>query len=234
LNRRGVYRSVYSVLVDDPDFRRLSSAARHGLLTMRASKEIGIACLWLLEPVTLAKRTGYTLDETEAILAELSTSPSPDGPWIYRDGDLTWLRNGLRYDPTTNLTNKAHLSGVLRAISSLPHSSLIGKFCRYYGIRGPRQDLRRTSTGPPKDLDRTLTGLRIPRPRPRPKKTEEDRDRTRARDPEPTRPVALATGLQPSSTARPLAEIIDAEMVMTHHQSAAERVAALKRAEGKA
>jgi hypothetical protein len=137
MNRRGVYRGGYSALVDDLDFQRLSATARHALLTMRWSKEIGIACVWLLERDRLSVRMGVPRLEVDTALLELGASPTKPRPWMYFDGDLCWLRNGLRYDPTVNLANPKHKEGVMRQISALPRSPLIVRFCRYYDLPNP-------------------------------------------------------------------------------------------------
>jgi len=134
---RGVYRSIFSALADDPDFRRLTPQARHTLLTLRISREAGAACIWLLEPATLARRTGYTIDDVLTSLTELSTSPSAEKPWLFLEGELVWLRNGLRHDPTSRLTSPKHRQGIMNVVASLPRSPLVAKFCRYYKIPYP-------------------------------------------------------------------------------------------------
>ena len=134
---RGIYRGGYSVLVDDPDFQALSAAARHVLLTMRWSAEVTIACIWLLEVPRLAKRTGYPPAICEQALVELASKPSPKKPWIFRDGDIVWIRNGLRYDPQLNLANPNHMKGILRSLATLPYTPLLAKFCQYYDLPKP-------------------------------------------------------------------------------------------------
>lgn len=174
---RGVYRGAYSVLIDDPDFRALSSRARHTFLTMRWSKECGIACLWLLDRPMLAKRTGYPVDDLVDILHELATSPSSRRPWIYLDDDLCWLRNGLRYDPTTNLANPKHREGVMRTVRALPRSPLVRKFCAYYGLPYPFDTHRKAPRRPPD------TPSIIPSPSPSPSpKHESESSRTVSHD----------------------------------------------------
>ena len=131
---RGLYRGAYSALVEDLDFQQLSPAARHVLLTLRLSPQNNAASMFRLYVEALQLQTGYDVQILESALAELACSPDLSQPWIYRDGTVLWIRNGLRFDPNMHLANVKHRTAVLRAISGLPKSGLLSKFRRYYHL----------------------------------------------------------------------------------------------------
>lgn len=134
---RGVHRGVYSVLVDDLDFQKLSPRTRHVFLTLRLSKEVGPACIFVFYPEVVGRQTGYTARQVEAAMVELEQSPDSEHPWVRREGPLVWLRNGLLHDPTMTLANENHLKSVARWIDGLPRVNLVLTFCEYYKIGRP-------------------------------------------------------------------------------------------------
>jgi hypothetical protein len=138
--RRGVYRGVYSCLVDDPDFQRLSPDARLVLLVMRLSSQIGAAGIFRAYTQVVAEQTGLELAQVEAALHELETSPTTDRPWIVREAGLVWIRNALRYDPNIRLGDPKHATAVNRVLAGLPRLSIVARFRRYYQIARPSKD----------------------------------------------------------------------------------------------
>lgn len=134
---RGVHRGVYSALVDDLDFQRLSPRARHVFLTLRLSKEVGPACIFVFYPEIVARQSGYSRRQIEAAMAELEQSPDSEHPWVRREGPLVWLRNALRHDPSMRLANEHHLKAVERWVNGLPRVNLVLTFCAYYKIGKP-------------------------------------------------------------------------------------------------
>jgi hypothetical protein len=172
MSARGVYRGYYSVLLDDPDWQRLTPPARHVFLTMRGSRDAGIACLFYLDRVRLSRQTGYDDATLQTCLDELAAAPSRSKPWIVADGGgLVWLRNGLRYDPTATLSNPKHRAAVLRVVESLPRCPTVARFCRYYDLPYPS---RRLSDRLSDRLSHTHPNSSVPSPSPSPspKKTE--------------------------------------------------------------
>jgi hypothetical protein len=156
--RRGVYRGTYSALIDDPDYQRLSARARLALLTMRLSREAGVACIFRLYVAVLAEQTGLRIDEVEAALKELASSPNAARPWIYREGSIVWIRNGLRYDPNVRLGDERHRKGVERAVEALPRLEIVAKFCDYYEIAKPFDE----SPGLEGDFAPPISDIRVP------------------------------------------------------------------------
>jgi hypothetical protein len=137
MTRRGIYRGLYSSLIDDVDYQRLTPPARLVLLTLRLCTQAGAAAIFRVYVVLLAEQTGLEVLEVEKALSELAGSPSPEKPWIYRDGPVVWVRNGLRYDPTLRLSDEKHKKSIERAVAALPQLPIVASFCRYYQITSP-------------------------------------------------------------------------------------------------
>lgn len=185
MTRRGIYRGVYSSLIDDPDFQCLSSEARHCLLTMRLSAQAGAAGIFPVYAGALAVQTGLEVTVVEKALDELATSPNSERPWIYRERGIVWVRNALRYDPNLRLADPKHRKSVERAVAALPRLEIVGSFCRYYQIASPFDDPAETLAGPFEDQS-------SPRPSPRPSPRKRPRKRP---SPSPTPTVGSPNGL---------------------------------------
>jgi hypothetical protein len=152
---RGLYRGVYSSLPDDPDFQRLTPHARLVFLVARVCSQAGPAAIFRYYPELLMVQTGLRGAVLETSLQELEREN-----WIYREGPILWIRNGLRHDPTMRLSDRKHRKAVERAVECLPRLSIVLRFCDYYGIARPFEAPSRVGS---------------PSPIPSPKKTEEDR-----------------------------------------------------------
>jgi len=129
---RGVYRGIYSALPDDPDFQRLTPDARLTLLIARVCQQAGPAAIFRYYPELLRLQTGLSAKRLDAALVELEV-----GNWLYRDGTVLWIRNGLRHDPSTTLANQHHRTSIVRWLEGLPKESIVLKFCDYYSLPYP-------------------------------------------------------------------------------------------------
>lgn len=151
MSSRGVNRSLYSAIFDDPDFQALPASARHVLLTARLCQQAGPGAIFTCYPEVLARQTGLTARQVEGALKALER----DG-WIQREGLVLWVVNGLRYDPTMHLSDTKHQKAVARSVAALPRFSIVLKFCDYYQIirpfDGPSQG--ETTSALPKTEDR--------------------------------------------------------------------------------
>lgn len=154
---RGTYRGIFTALLDDPDYQRLSSDARLVLLTLRLCSQAGVAVIFRLYPAVVAEQTGLTVAAVERALAELEKLPSPERPWIHREGGVVWVRNGLRHDPNVSVGYDKHRTAILRAVAGLPRLSIVRKFCRYYDLGWPIER-------PSKGLRKAIEGVAPPTP----------------------------------------------------------------------
>lgn len=157
----GTYRGIFAKLLDDLDFQALSPQARHVFLTLRLSAQNSAASIFRYYPEIFRAQTGYSNEILDAALAELERSPSPDAPWIFREGPVVWLRNGLRHDPNIRLADKKHMKSIERAVASLPKLKIVASFCDYYRITrpfdGPPRGLARASGDPSPPSSSTST-----------------------------------------------------------------------------
>ncbi len=140
---RGTYRGIFSALVDDPDFQRLSARARHVFLTLRVCPQVGPAGIFRYYPAILTEQTGLDLEEIDKALTELSA-----GQWILREGPILWLRNALRHDPYIRPSDPKHRKTIERWVSGLPKLDIVLSFCDYYGITRPFEDPAKTHGRP--------------------------------------------------------------------------------------
>ena len=159
MGQRGVYRGVFSVLLDDPDFQVLSAPARHTFLTLRLCAQAGPACIFRFYSAVLCAQTGYSVKAIERALKELEK-----GTWLLREGPVIWLRNALRYDPYLRLSDTKHMKAVEKWISGLPRVGLVLSFCDYYQITRPFEDPSMTLRRPFDDPAHRSTEYRIPNP----------------------------------------------------------------------
>jgi hypothetical protein len=155
----GTYRGIFTSLIDDPDYQRLSASARLILLTLRLCSQAGVAVIFRMYPAVLAEQTGLTVDEAEAALGELEKAPSAERPWIYREGGVVWVRNGLRHDPNVSVGYDKHRKAIVRAVAGLPRLGIVRKFCRYYGLGRPIDRVAKGSRNP-------IEGVALPRTTP--------------------------------------------------------------------
>jgi len=182
VNRRGPYRTIFSALIDDPDYQRLSAAARHVLLTLRLCPQAGAAAIFQAYTAVLVEQTGLTTEVVDGALHELEVSPSADRPWILREGRIVWVRNALRYDPHMRVSDPKHRAAIERVIAALPRSAIVAKFCRYYDIASP---FAKSPKGPRRPLDDPsgTNPLRVPST-----ESEEDRVQSTERGVRPSPP----------------------------------------------
>ena len=155
---RGVFRGVYSVLFDDPDFQQLPVLARWTLVTLRLSRDTGPAAIFEYSTDRLRRQTGLSRRELDAALATLQQTG-----WIDRDASLLWVRNGLRYDPLMRIdTNPHHKAAVVRWLTGLPKRSIVMKFCDYYHLAYPFESLPGTTPdGTPPGTPPTMGGASL-------------------------------------------------------------------------
>jgi hypothetical protein len=76
---RGVNRSLYSAIFDDPDFQALPAEARLVLLTARLCPQAGPGAIFTCYPEVLARQTGLSARRVEAALTALEAAG-----WVQR------------------------------------------------------------------------------------------------------------------------------------------------------
>lgn len=130
--QRGAYRSLFSVLFDDPDYQRLPHTTRCVLLTARLCKDAGPTAIYRYYPDTLAIQVGVSVATIQKALEQLAHAR-----WIEFDASVLWVRNGLRYEPTFSLANPKHRASIAWRLQQLPKSNVVLSFCDYYHLSYP-------------------------------------------------------------------------------------------------
>ena len=129
---RGLYRSIYNSIWDDPDFRSLSPEAKLVFLNIRTSPLSNMPGIFSFYIEAIEKHTGLPRKIIEEALETLCNAQ-----WIAIQDGMVWVRNALRYDPNISLNNEKQRKAIQKILRGLPKSQLVVDFCRYYGIEIP-------------------------------------------------------------------------------------------------
>lgn len=139
---RGEYRAIYAVLLDSPEFIALSPEAQlvffHLKLRLGAS---GIAVIYLPVLEQAIPQECLTKGLTEL-------RQGREKAWLFVDGNVFWLRNGLRYNASLSMAHERHRKGIQAHLSSLPKLRIANSFARYYGLEEPFPDLEKPESIP--------------------------------------------------------------------------------------
>lgn len=140
---RGEYRAIHVALADDPDFLRLSPAARLSVVMLKLILGAsGIDVIRAIVPELMAL-TGHDEAAVRSAIEEMR-----EADWIRTEGNVVWLRNGLRYEPTMSLGSENTVKGVCRHLRSLPRLPIVNQFAEYYGLPCPFPDLEEAPSKP--------------------------------------------------------------------------------------
>ena len=125
---RGEYRAIHAAITTDPMFIGLSRDAKllWFILKLRLGAS-GIAHL-LAHQHQLGQVTGMSRASVDRAKQELRPH------WLLWEGDILWLRNGLRWEPKISLVNANHRKGVMNHLSGLPVQPIVRAFCEYYEL----------------------------------------------------------------------------------------------------
>jgi hypothetical protein len=141
---RGEYRSVRRVLLDGPDFQRLTPTARWVFVALKLNlgpAGIEVAYLGALL-VQLAQQTGFEADDVGAAIEELVA-----GGWVRREANVIWVVGQLENDPHMSATDPKHRKAVQRHLCSLPRLDLVKQYVKAHPAFFPRDEVRATGLG---------------------------------------------------------------------------------------
>lgn len=125
---RGEYTAIHTALVDDEGFQKLTADARLCFFTLKLILgPSGIEVVRMFVP-QMTQLTGLEDARLRLALDELTREN-----WLRQQGDVVWLRNGLRFNPNMNLNNDNHKLGVERHLRGLPSLAIVNAFCEQYG-----------------------------------------------------------------------------------------------------
>lgn len=142
---KGVYRSIYSGLWDDPDFQALPSMAQLVFLCIRTSRECNFPCIF---PFYLNSLSDRLLLADEDKVAAGFKSLIEEG-WVRYERPILWIVKGLRNDPAYSPGNENQARGISRYINGLKKYQIVKDFATFYEI--PYSPNSTPTQGPPQD-----------------------------------------------------------------------------------
>lgn len=124
---RGSYTSVYTVLLDSPEYDALSLHAAAVWWALKLCPEANQCGVFRVFDDQLSHRSKVPLEWVPGALQELQAAD-----WIRLSGRWVWLRNHLRWNPAYHPGNPNHVAGLIQKISGLPKIPLVREFVTYY------------------------------------------------------------------------------------------------------
>lgn len=127
MSERGESRAIYTTIKDDPDFLALSPESKLVWYTLKM--RLGASAIDRCYDSELAELTGFDLDQITKSKAELRATR-----WIVFEGNVIWIRNGLRFDPYLSMGHERHKKGIAAHLRGLPKLGIVNVFADYYGF----------------------------------------------------------------------------------------------------
>lgn len=141
---RGEYRAIRRVLLDGPDFQKLSERARWIFVALKLN--LGPSGIDVFYPDALAAQlTAQTGASTRAIgdaMGELERAG-----WIAREANVLWLIGHLDNDPHVKASDSKHRKSIVRHVGGLPRLSIVRKFVSAHPDFFPASDGPSSSLG---------------------------------------------------------------------------------------
>lgn len=153
MSDRGEYRSIRTVLIDGPDFQRLTPAARLTFLCVKLNLGPWGIAVFRGAVSALAEQTGYDEPQVSRALAELEAAG-----WIRRDRNVVWVVNGVTHEPAFSHRDEKHRKALHAHLATLPRLPIVMAFVEHHpewfpnGINGdaPTRPIARPLEGPSK------------------------------------------------------------------------------------
>lgn len=182
MSERGAYRAIKVVLLDGPDFQRLSERARWAFVALKLSTgPSGLEVRYRGELIEmLAEKTGIP----SACLGDAIQELKNEG-WIRHESNVLWIIGHLHHDPSLDVGNVNHRKSVQRHVGGLPRVGIVGEFVRANPDWFPPAEYTHPDPiGMPSGSHRDATAItedRIPKREDRKPNTEERVGRAHAR-----------------------------------------------------
>jgi hypothetical protein len=110
----------------------LSSNARLVLYTLKCSPIGNVAGIFVYHIALGPVHSGLTMRAFSVALDELENNG-----WVESEGSVIWGVNFLKFEPGFQMTDPNKRRGVEKLLASLPKYSIVGKFCKHYGLDIP-------------------------------------------------------------------------------------------------
>jgi hypothetical protein len=140
---RGAYRSIYEVMLDEPDYQALTASAKLVFLTLKL--RLGVSGIDVLNAAShvVAQLTGYTADVVEESFHELKTAER-----IRFEGNVFEIVGGLDGEPNFKLANLNHRKSIQGHVNSLPEVPIVAEFRTSHSAWFATADADRTDGDP--------------------------------------------------------------------------------------
>jgi len=132
-DNRGVYRSIYCSIWDDPEFQTFSPHAQLVFFNLRTCKDTNFPCIFTLYRSSLEERM------PNMTTADITTGWQEllDAGWIRYERPILWIVKGLRNEPNYAPNNIKHRIGIENILKGLPKLEIVNQFRRDYGFDTP-------------------------------------------------------------------------------------------------
>lgn len=124
---KGWYASVYSTILDSPEYEALSRDAADVWWAFKFCPENNQPGVFVFFNEQVGHRAKVPMERVQAAIRELEAAR-----WIQTEGRWVWIRNHLKFDPTYAPDNANHVKGLLKKVDALPATRLVADFVRYY------------------------------------------------------------------------------------------------------
>lgn len=126
---RGEYRAIPVVLLDGPDFQRLTAAERWTFVALKMN--LGPSGIEVRYPEALAHelaaQTGHDVPTVKAAINTLCREH-----WIQVQGNVVWVKEQLQHEPNMRPSDPKHRKAIQRHAAGLPHLPIVDCFRERY------------------------------------------------------------------------------------------------------
>jgi len=130
LTDRGKHQSIHTALIDDPTFQKLPPEAKLCFYTLKLM--LGAAGIDVIRAheAALTELTGLNINTVKRSLSDLVHAG-----FLVIQGNVLWLRNGLKFNPALNLDNENHHKSIVTHLHGLPRQEIDTEFAVAYELK---------------------------------------------------------------------------------------------------
>lgn len=140
---KGDYRSIYSLIWDDPEFQSFPPITQLVFLHLRTCPECNWPAIFNFYPSLLKERIAAPAREIDRAWETLL-----ERGWIRYERPILWIVKGLRNEPSFSFSNSNHVASVIKVVKSLPKLNILNEFARYYGLSFSVECIRKPGRNP--------------------------------------------------------------------------------------
>lgn len=143
---KGTYRSIYSAIWDDPEFRGFDADMQLLFVVLRTCKDCSFYGIYVLYLENLHGRIcSLTPERIDAAFDRLV-----EAGWVRYELPILWIVKALKNEPSFSPDNPLHVRGAQNYLGTLAKLNIVREFATYYNIPYPSDTL---SIPPRKGID---------------------------------------------------------------------------------